>query len=305
MSRAHGKVILIGEHAVVYNKPAIALPLVSATVHTTLTPHDIMMIESPLYTGEMREAPQMLSPLTELVHALRSYFQRGPYTITIHSTIPLRAGFGSSAAIAASIIRAFYEDHAVTLSNHALYQWLHMSETMAHGTPSGIDAYAVTNDHPFEFIKDDTPKPLNLPAKGHLVITHSGEQGQTKKAVQMVREKLENNKGKANIDTIETATQDAKAALKRGDLHAMGHSLNAAHACLDDLGLCTNEVNIRVDAAREAGALGAKMSGGGLGGAVIALAENEQIAGDIVNVFKQWTDDVFTLNFKEDFYAER
>ncbi len=305
MGHAHGKIILLGEHAVVYGNPAIAIPFVSATIDAVLSKGTPMMVDTPLFRGPLREAPEWLDPFKELISALNRHFDTSALTLSINSTIPIAAGFGSSAAMAAAIVREYYRYFGEELSAHTLRRWIHMAETKAHGTPSGIDAHATTHDHPFLFTPPADFAPLTMPTQGILIISHSNEQGHTKTAVEMVREQLSNDQCKQCIETITRATNIALEALKRGDLQRLGRCLTDAHKALSQLKLTTSTVEARIDEAMRAGALGAKMSGGGLGGAVIALAPTPVIAQRIKDAWETHTNDVFIMDLKEEFHAQR
>ena len=104
---ATGKIILMGEHSVVYGEPAIAFPFAGAKVHVTITASLTNDLTSHYYHGPLEEAPSHLKNVKELLHRLQQDHQTGPFSVSIVSTIPSERGMGSSAAVAVALTRAF------------------------------------------------------------------------------------------------------------------------------------------------------------------------------------------------------
>ncbi|MCK7487475.1 MAG: hypothetical protein MZU97_19675 [Bacillus subtilis] len=132
---AHGKIIWMGEHAVVYGHAALALPALNATVDVALTDSSQRFFESPFYTGAFESAPALLTPIRSLFEQLSDYFHAAPLTLSITPHLPLAGGMGSSAAIAAAMTKAFFDRYQRTLDAATLQEWIQRSETLAHGKP--------------------------------------------------------------------------------------------------------------------------------------------------------------------------
>src|SRR5699024_9854673 len=150
---AHAKAILLGEHAVVYGAPALAIPLhglgVTAHVHPASTGTSI---DSELFTGPIGEAPARLQPvLTALRAAFEHQGDEMPVDLHLRSDIPYERGLGSSAAVAAAVARAVADLTEEDLDRDELYELVQQAERVAHGNPSGLDARAVTSAGPIRF----------------------------------------------------------------------------------------------------------------------------------------------------------
>ncbi|WP_298040319.1 mevalonate kinase [uncultured Microbacterium sp.] len=277
--RSHAKIILFGEHAVVYGAPAVALPMtrLAATVHVRPEASGIH-IDSALYSGEAERAPDHLLPV---VTAIRAAIRRiAPLTpglwVRIGSSIPHERGLGSSAAVAGAIARAVASLANRDLDAQDCHRIIQEAERVAHGAPSGLDAYAVVADGPILF-RQGQISTLTFAEPLTFVIADSGIPGSTSEAVGDVRRRR--NAEPERIDGImldlAAGAERAVTAMQTGDARAVGSEMDRAHQGLVDLGVSTPGLNALVDAARAAGALGAKLTGGGLGGCVIALAESE------------------------------
>ncbi|WP_166986117.1 mevalonate kinase [Canibacter zhoujuaniae] len=276
---AHGKSILIGEHSVVYGAPAIAFPLHALKVTATLTTldngADQAQISSAVYSGSAQSAPARLRPpLTALREAAR-HFGFDPQTVhlTIDSPIPVERGLGSSAAVSTAIVRAAAGLAGYDLQESERYHLVQHAERVAHGTSSGLDAHAVASSVPLLF-RDGICRPLRSAKALTVVIADTGNPGKTSIAVGGVRALRENNSQLIDdlVYQLTDLTVAAETALANGEDTALGKILSAAHEVLNEMGVSSPDLNNLVRAAAVAGALGAKMTGGGLGGCIIALA---------------------------------
>lgn len=276
---AHAKIILFGEHSVVYGAPAVALPLarLATTAHAQQDPSGVHL-DSALFSGDIHNAPAQLQPV---VTAIRSSLDRlcpaiSGMRVRIGSSIPYERGLGSSAAVAAAIARAVADLARRDLDAAECHAIIQDAERIAHGNPSGLDAYAVTADRPILF-RDGTVSPLDFRTPLTFVIADSGVPGSTSEAVGDVRRQrsIDPARVEAIIAALAAGAEHAVAAIRSGDVAAVGADMSAAHQKLIELGVSTPMLDALVDAAEVHGALGAKLTGGGLGGCVIALAESE------------------------------
>ncbi|MDO4241171.1 MAG: mevalonate kinase [Microbacteriaceae bacterium] len=274
---AHGKSILIGEHSVVYGAPAIAFPLHDLRVTATVQAEEQPQLVSAVYTGPISRAPSRLSPpLTALTEAAKSFgIDAERLGLTVQSPIPVERGLGSSAAVASAIVRAVADFARARLSALELFQLVQHAERVAHGTSSGLDAHAVTAAAPLLF-RAGVPKPLRSRVNVTVVIADTGNPGKTSIAVGGVRARRDNNPRLIDglIGELADLTGSAERALAGGDLESLGGVLSDAHRVLHELGVTSPDLNRLVEVAKRAGALGSKMTGGGLGGCVIALARD-------------------------------
>ena len=260
VGQAHSKIILIGEHAVVYGYPAISLPLVEVEVTCKVVP-----AESPwrLYEEDT---------LSMAVYASLEYLDIKEACIrcVIDSAIPEKRGMGSSAAISIAAIRAVFDYYQADLPHDVLEILVNRAEMIAHMNPSGLDAKTCLSDQPIRFIKNVGFTELEMDLSVHLVIADTGVYGHTREAIQVVQ-----SKGKDALPFLHALgelTQQAEDAIRRKDAEKLGQILSQAHLHLKEIGVSSPEGDSLVETALSHGALGAKMSGGGLGGCIIALA---------------------------------
>ncbi|GFP76954.1 mevalonate kinase [Clostridium fungisolvens] len=275
---SHSKLILVGEHAVVYGKPAIAMPFplkVRVTIQKAVGP---IMFESSIYTGPIDSMTVKMKGIKACIEeSLRCVDQ--PFAnlrIRIDSAIPLGRGLGSSAAIAIAIVRSIFSLFQQGLSEEHLFSLVQIAETYAHGKPSGIDTAAEISEYPIWFQKGKEIVPLVIGIPLYIVVADTGRNGDTHTAVDNVRKMYvsETEKVQNSLDEIGTIGELAREALLKGDVYLLGNLLYRNHEELKILGVSDGELNNLVEIARNAGALGAKLTGGGLGGCILALGES-------------------------------
>ena len=269
VGKAHSKIILIGEHAVVYGYPAISLPLLEVEVTCRVLP-----AETPWRLFEE-------DTLSMAVYASLEYLTIKDACIRcqIESAIPEKRGMGSSAAISIAAIRAVFDYYDAQLSQETLEILVNRAEMIAHMNPSGLDAKTCLSDHPIRFIKNLGFTELEMDLSTYLVIADTGVYGHTREAIQVVQ-----SKGKDALPYLQTLgdlTQEAEDAINHKDAEKLGEILSQAHENLKEIGVSSQEADSLVETAIHHGALGAKMSGGGLGGCIIALAANLEQAQEL------------------------
>lgn len=295
--KAHGKVILIGEHSVVYDKPAIALPFpvvnVVATVREGIENDNktSICVTSRYFSGELQQAPVELSGFKasveeslQLLHATNTNL-----SIQIDSSIPSGRGLGSSAAVAHAVVKGIFHYFDAPLPHDVQMHLVQIAETHAHGNPSGIDMEATSNEAPIWFQKGKKTTALFFKKPLHIVIADSGQFGDTRTAVESIRHMYRNQptSARASIDLLGAYTHACKDALLEGNSTKVGELLNLAQTELVTLGVSDRKLDHLITIARANGALGAKLTGGGRGGCVLCLAEDEQHAQKLASALEK------------------
>jgi len=283
---APGKIILFGEHAVVYGRPALAVPVtqVHADVEVTDSPRAGIWIHAPdiALHAELASLP----PDHALGAAVRSVFAAlgvspfPPLEIRITSTIPVASGLGSGAAVTVAILRALSSMIHSPLSNGEINSLAYEIEKLHHGTPSGIDNTVVAYARPVYFVRGQPIEPFKVGAPFTLVIADTGISAPTKESVGDVRKLWEADKPKWEkvFDQIGEISEAARTAIERGKTDELGPLMDSNHALLQTLTVSSPELDHLTEIARKSGADGAKLSGGGRGGNLIALVEKYNAA---------------------------
>ncbi|MGO2695972.1 mevalonate kinase [Bavariicoccus seileri] len=303
--QTHTKIILMGEHAVVFGEPAIAIPFGAVTVTATLTesPTD-PTIDCAFYKGLLTNTPDVVASLYHLVSLLDQDLNTtdNSLALTITSTIPPERGMGSSAAVAAAVTRAYFNHFDANLDDHTLRYYLDASEKIAHGSPSGLDALMMVINHAVLFQKPDHFISIPKMPNGYLVVADSGQTSQTKTAVAMIKQKYDANDAEtmASIAQIGSLVKEATHAINQEDLHTLGSLLTANHEELKKLGVSAPIMDALQEVALQQGALGAKLTGGGMGGCMIALADTNESALKIADALKALAKEVWVHPLKED-----
>ncbi|MBC2900342.1 mevalonate kinase [Streptomyces cupreus] len=286
IGRAHAKAVLLGEHAVVYGAPALAVPIpqltVTATARVTDGPGDVSfaMTGSPSRPMVTQASDGLRRLITEFMAAMG--VDDSPHLdVLIDGAIPHGRGLGSSAACARAVVHALADLHGREVTENETYDLVQTAENMAHGRSSGVDARTVGATAPLLFQKGEV-QGLSIGCYGLLVIADSGVVGRTKDAVELLREGFEQHAGAKErfVHRASRLTEEARYALADGRPEELGARLTDYHDLLRAAGLSTNGIDALVEAALTAGSLGAKITGGGLGGCVLALTRMEQ-AGEV------------------------
>ncbi|MFQ5341551.1 MAG: mevalonate kinase [Anaerolineae bacterium] len=284
---ASGKVILFGEHAVVYGRPAIAVPVRQVEARVTIEPAR----RSAAQTGE--QGPRIHAPdlgrtftvdpadtsnplIVATVSTLRHLgvgFEHD-LLIRIESTIPVGRGLGSSAAVSVALVRAIARYFGVEPLPQEVSRLVYETEIIHHGTPSGIDNTVIAYDQPIYFVREQPTEHFEAGRPLHLVIADTGITTPTHETVGDVRAGWQRDPAtyEALFDEIGRIVDAARVAIAEGDLVEVGRLMDENHARLRRLDVSSAELDHLVYAARGAGAMGAKMSGGGRGGNIVAVA---------------------------------
>jgi len=280
IGEAHSKLILVGEHAVVHGQPAIALPFPLIKVKSTVGyQKGEVYLDSVLYKGPLDEAPNYLTGVKQTVQKTLDMLEL-PYEdllIQIDSTIPPGKGLGSSASVAIAIVKSLFHYVNKSYTREQLLELANISETYAHGAPSGIDSLTITSESPVWYQKNKAIEYIQPKGTFHFVVADTGQMADTKSAIATVTNLFRATPQLMNgaVEKIGEITYQVKDALEKSSKQVLGRLLNEAQKELEVLGVSDDSLNRLIQFAREQGALGAKLTGGGKGGCIIALAKNE------------------------------
>lgn len=324
VATAPGKAILLGEHAVVYGRPAIAVPVTDVQATATITAGGrgtgvhLVAADLPAPDGSpgghryrLRDAPDD-DPLRTIVELSLAAFLRKRSTgtevgdlvpdpdllIDVTSTIPIARGLGSGAAVATAVARCLAFHLGRSPQPDEISRLVYEVEKLHHGTPSGIDNSVIAYEQPIYFVRGERIMRLSVGAPLSLVIADTGVVSSTREVVGDVRRRWQANTERYEglFDEIDAIVRLARSAIERGEPRAVGRLMDDDHELLVTIGVSSPQLNTLVDAARKAGALGAKLSGAGRGGNMLALVEPDrasivatalQKAGAVSTIFSQ------------------
>ena len=277
---APGKLILFGEHIVVYGEPAIATAI-DKRAYATATPlEDRKIIVISKNTNETIEAELTSKTESPVVRAAQIALQKTGATkgvqVEIDSEIPIAAGLGSSASVsvatAAAVLRLFSPD--AEPSKLEILEVAHEAEKIAHGNPSGIDAAVAVFGGTIFFRKGEVE---GLGTKEmEFIVGNTGVPRNTKAVVEDVKKRVEDPRVSYNLFTISSIVKKAREALLRSAIGEIGILMDRNQEFLRGLGVSSVEIEQLIKIAKDRGAAGAKLTGAGGGGCIIALASKPE-----------------------------
>uniref|UniRef100_A0A7S3DGX5 Mevalonate kinase n=1 Tax=Palpitomonas bilix TaxID=652834 RepID=A0A7S3DGX5_9EUKA len=295
VAEACGKVILAGEHAVVYGVPAIALPVwgkqakaalyegeVSNSSDLKITLPDLHeeFSLSEVKSGHrhawiletLEVAAQYLKVPTEHSYGL------GGKELSVTSTIPVAAGLGSGAAVATVLARVYANYFNLSPSPSEISNIVYEVEKLHHGTPSGVDNTVIAHGQPVYFVRDVCTKVLKVGAPFSLVIADTGVRSETKIAVGDVRKCYEKDPAtyQGYFNEVRDIVDSIRDMIEKGQGNEIGPLMIDNQRLLEKIGVSSPELELFVEGALEAGASGAKLCGAGRGGNMAALVKDEE-----------------------------
>lgn len=271
---ACGKAILLGEHAVVHNKPALAVGIpLGVRVVAEPSAGSLALAVSPwgLMTtvGDGTRVGEALAALTAALGMTGDGLK-----LVAEASLPPGAGLGSSAALAAAAARALAASCSIELDDVKLFSAVQAAERIFHGNPSGLDAAVAIHGGVLRYDRKQGIKQLAVEAPP-LVAIHSGTTGNTREMVAHFANRLAEHprEGGRRLARIANLVESGIAAIESEALRELGLAMTECHEHLAWFGVSTEELDRICQIALQAGALGAKLTGGGGGGCAIALVE--------------------------------
>jgi len=299
----YGKVILFGEHFVVHGIPGIVSAIDSSTDAIVTKAAVGLNIKDDRKTSKGYSEEKRLQQIESIERMLidMKLDPKTPLDIWIGGNLPGFSGLGASAASSVAIARAISEEFCLDLSNERINQVAYEAEIAYAGNPSGIDNTASTYGGLMWFKKNPAGGPdfverLNVQGQIEIVICSTGKVANTKAMVEGVAERKKANPAKydALFEQAANLAVDGRRALEAGRLAEVGMLMNKNHQILQEIGVSSVELDYLVDMARKQGAIGAKLTGGGGGGCMVALTPGEDLQSRVANAFKAEGFEVLT-----------
>jgi mevalonate kinase len=265
IASAPGKVLLLGEHSVVYGHPALAAAL-DLRVTVEVEPDDsVARLDLP---GGFPVPAAVLDAVGILARAAG---HRGGFVVKVRSELPLGGGLGSSAALGVALARAFKPgcepEEAAALAMHL--------ERVLHGSPSGVDPAICARGGVIEFIKADPPRVEAVRGKAWLCVSPTGiARGTHTTVLPLAQRRATDPRVDQMLARLGELARRGRPAFETSDGKTLGALFDEAHAILQELGVSCAELDATVAKLRAGGALGAKLTGAGGGGAAIGLARD-------------------------------
>lgn len=286
-AQAPGKIILFGEHAVVYGRPAIAVPVTDVRTQVvvevgpagsgvTIAARDLGLVHHGIDSGPPGTLAYPLATTVRNVLQHLAVFSAPDLSVTISSTIPISRGMGSGAAVATAIVRALAAHLGRDLSNGTVSDLVYQTEVIYHGTPSGIDNSVIVFETPIYFVKGCSPQPFSVGKPLRLVVADTGVIVSTREVVEDVRRAWTNDRARYEdlFDHVGQLASRARDDIEVGQHAHLGALMNENQCLLQSMGVSSPELETLIHSARNAGAQGAKLSGAGRGGNMIALVRD-------------------------------
>ena len=301
----YGKVILLGEHFVVHGVPGIVSAIDSTTDAEVIKAAKGINVKDERKTAKGYSEEKRLQQLESIERILKAMGidSKIALDIWVGGTLPGFSGLGASAASSVAIARAIALELHMKITDEKINQVAYEAEKAYAGNPSGIDNTAATYGGLMWFKKNTTGGPdnvehLGIKAPVEMVIGSTGKVANTKAMVEGVAERKRKNPQKYNslFKRAEELSHDGRKVLEAYDLKKVGELMNENHRLLQELEVSSNELDLLVDVARKQGAFGAKLTGGGGGGCMIALTPGKELQGKVAKAIKNLSFEV--LNTK-------
>jgi mevalonate kinase len=291
----YGKVILFGEHFVVHGVPGIVSAIDStadAEVRKSIKGINVKDERKTAKGYSEEKSLQQLESIDRMLKAM-GIDPKIALDIWVGGTLPGFSGLGASAASSVAIARAVAQELGMKISNEKINQVAYEAEKAYAGNPSGIDNTAATYGGLMWFKKNlgggsDKVEPVSIKEPVEIVIGSTGKVANTKAMVEGVAERKNKNPQKYNpiFKRAEELAYEGRAALEFYNLKKVGDLMNENHRLLQEIEVSSKELDLLVDLARKQGAIGAKLTGGGGGGCMVALTPGKELQGKVASTIK-------------------
>lgn len=298
----YGKVILFGEHFVVYGLPAIASALSGKTIARVEDSDKFELVDNRPETPGYKEKKksQQDDSLRRIFDFMKIDVEKNPIKITLSGDLVAASGVGASAASCAAIARALNDHFKLGLDDEGINRVAYEGEKGYHGTPSGIDNTAATYGGIILFTKGDPPKMERISMKNPIEIVegNTGVTSDTKTVVEDVAKKKEDNLEEFEeiFKRAKEITEEAKEALINADAEKIGRLMDENQELLRRIGVSSDELETLIKIAKNNGALGAKLTGTGRGGLMVSLTPGKELQEKVANAMKGRGFGIFVNN---------
>ncbi len=298
----YGKVILFGEHFVVYGLPAIASALSGKTIAKVEDSDKFELVDNRPETPGYKEKKkaQQDDSLRRIFEFMKIDVEKSPIRITLSGDLVAASGVGASAASCAAIARALNDHFNLGLGDEGINRVAYEGEKGYHGTPSGIDNTAATYGGIILFTKGDPPKMERISMKNPIEIVegNTGVTSDTKTVVEDVAKKREENLEEFEkiFSRAKEITEEAKDALINADAEKIGRLMDENQELLRKIGVSSDELETLIKIAKNNGALGAKLTGTGRGGLMVSLTPSKELQEKVANAIKEQGFGIFINN---------
>ncbi len=291
----YGKTILFGEHFVVYGLPAIASAISAKTTAAVKPSGKYRLVDDrPATPGyKMEKYDEQVESNRLIYKACGIDVEKTPFEVTLAGDLTAASGVGASAASAAAIARALNGHFRLGYDDERINEVAYEGEKGYHGKPSGIDNTAAVYGGLIWFVKDlhggaNTMDLIRLPKPVEIVLGNTGLTSSTKDVVEAVRKNREQDpKAYESIFAkYHETVVSARSAVTKGELKAVGKLMDANHRLLQEMRVSCDELDLLVGVAREEGAYGAKMTGTGRGGLMVALTPGKALQDKVADAIQ-------------------
>ena len=303
--KAPGKIILFGEHSVVYGQPAIAIPLNNLNVITEIkeSNHQTTISSDKIGLNTSFKSLPQENPIGKIILLFSRQFSINitNINIQIHSKIPVASGLGSGAAVSTSLLKALSEYYQIETSNDQINKLVFEIEKIHHGNPSGIDNTTIVYATPIFYQKKQPIEILKIKNNYHFIIAHSGIQAPTKQIVSKVKQRYTNNPDLYSkyFNDMGEICLNAKQAFNTGNIKTIGELMNKNQHYLEKINVSSPALSKMINSSKKNGAIGAKLSGAGIGGNIIALVPENNLNQVKTALKNAGATQVFSTTLKE------
>ena len=274
LSESSGKLILCGEHGVMFGAKALAMPISGMTMGLCIERSSSQKSHITVNGGVLTQ--ELLPTLLQALKLL-GLEELAPLKVTVNTQIPLGAGLGASAALSVNIIRALGHMNHLNLSAEQVMEYAHHLEKRFHGTPSGIDVHVITQGRLISFQKEQGARPINPPRRFKLALIDSGVRSSTKMMVSRSSKFFaEEDQRKHLVEAFNTCHHHTLQALTTGSYEDLGAALNEAADLLKQISVTGSVLEEAMENLRSLGIQGVKPTGSGGAGFLLALLPSEE-----------------------------